>query len=183
MRSGSTATSYEEYWKIELAKIGTYKDKIYKDSDKWYFRQEAKKELQKGTESWTLNSSTSDYYEFARWGLTPVAVTGYVYAITDYFSNQTNNRCITNGQVVYIRVPASAGITTASAFETWLSTHNVTMWYVLATPIVTEITNTNLINQLDSVSLLSGTQNNFSIDADILPTLNLNYIGEANPHL
>lgn len=170
---------------IELAKNGNYINKIYNDDNdkKWYLRQEARKELQKGTESWTLNSSTSDYYEFVRWGLSPVAVTGYVNAITDYFSNQTNNRCITNGQAVYIRVPASAGITTASAFTTWLTTHNVTMWYVLATPIVTEITDTNLINQLEAIKLLSGTQNNFSIDADTLPTLNINYIAEASSHL
>lgn len=64
-----------------------------------------------------------------------------------------------------------------------LSANQVYIYYALATPTITEITDETLISQLEAVKLLSGTQNNFTIDADTLPTLNLNYIDEASPHL
>jgi hypothetical protein len=38
---------------------------------------------------------------------------------------------------------------TAAAFKTWLADHNVTLYYVLAEPVITEITNSELISELN----------------------------------
>lgn len=41
--------------------------------------------------------------------------------------------------------------TIARDIQTWLSTHNTTLYYVLNTPTTTEITDTTLIEQLDNL--------------------------------
>ena len=46
---------------------------------------------------------------------------------------------------------------TLNEFETWLSTNNVDVWCQLDNPITTQITNTTLINQLDAISVHTGT--------------------------
>lgn len=38
-----------------------------------------------------------------------------------------------------------------AGFKTWLSTHNTTVYYVLAEPTTTEITNATLISQLNAL--------------------------------
>ena len=43
-------------------------------------------------------------------------------------------------------------ITEVADFKTWLSTHNTIVYYVLATPTETEITNSTLIEQLEAIS-------------------------------
>ena len=40
---------------------------------------------------------------------------------------------------------------TLANYKTWLSTHNTTLYYVLATPTITPITDTTLIEQLDNL--------------------------------
>ena len=58
---------------------------------------------------------------------------------------------------------------TVDDFKVWLNTHNTEIRYILATPTVTEITDTNLINQLDELEKVCSynTQTNISqINAD-----------------
>ena len=51
-------------------------------------------------------------------------------------------------------------ITDLNDFKTWLSTHNTTVYYALATPTDTEITDSELIEQLNHIySLYRGTNN------------------------
>ncbi|NLW14844.1 MAG: hypothetical protein GX038_01080, partial [Erysipelothrix sp.] len=38
-----------------------------------------------------------------------------------------------------------------TGFKNWLSTHNTAVYYPLATPTITEITDTTLIEQLDNL--------------------------------
>ena len=63
-------------------------------------------------------------------------------------------------------------ITTESDFKTWLSTHNTTVYYVLATPTDTKITDETLINQLEAISVFTGT-NYFAISNlnNVLPSI------------
>ena len=51
---------------------------------------------------------------------------------------------------------------TTNDFKTWLTTHNTTVYYVLNTPTVTEITDTTLINQLEAIKLSYNEQTNIS---------------------
>ena len=53
-------------------------------------------------------------------------------------------------------------------FKTWLSTHNTIVYYILYAPTYTEITDTELINQLNEIELLTGI-NNITITSDDLP--------------
>ena len=60
--------------------------------------------------------------------------------------------------------------TSANNFKTWLSTHNVEVYYVLNTPTNTLIEDEELINQLNSIELLEGL-NNVSITSPYLPAI------------
>ena len=91
---GSTATSYAAYFEpIELCKIDTYQDYIYKSDDKWYVRKEVGK-----ISSYAGETISTDY----------ISTTG----------------SLTTGATIY---------------------------YALATPTDTEITNEALIAQLEAI--------------------------------
>lgn len=196
IENGSTASPYEEYQSqsypinlgsLELAKISTYKDKIYKnDNDKkWYLRKEIGKTVLNGTEN--INPISNARFQISM----PVYAVGIYIAlgycshlkcVTQYAianENLENVFAVNNGQF-YGRLTSA---TTAQDFTNFLVANKPSVYYIASAITETEITNEALIEQLEAVKLLSGTQNNFTIDADTLPTLNLNYIGEANPHL
>lgn len=66
-------------------------------------------------------------------------------------------------------------ITTVADWRTWLSTHNTSVYYVLATPTYTEITDSELIYQLEGIRLIEGL-NNIGISTPYLPMImNLHY--------
>lgn len=180
-----------DFWKygiapIELCKIVDYKDKIYNnDNDKkWYLRKEIGKMVFNGTENWSL-STISGFTRFASPSITDTPYsTSRSQAISNYFHYASGSEV--GAGFIYAQqffAYPNQDVTTVEGFKSWLTTHNTTIYYDLLTPTTTEITNEALIEQLEAVKLLSGTQNNFTIDADTLPTLNLNYIGEASPHL
>lgn len=187
VEEGTTGSTFEKYWRIDLAKIGTYKDKIYKDSGKWYLHKEIGKVTLNGTENITLNGQSSNYTRF------DVIINGIINGTAETFTliqsdHYTAKYALEPGNIfnstgVNLVSLIHNSVITLDNFKTWLSNNKPVVYYPLATPTTTEITDTNLISQLEAVKLLSGTQNNFSIDADTLPTLNLNYISEANPHL
>ena len=64
-----------------------------------------------------------------------------------------DNECIANnGETLNIQILASRlNGNTADDLKTWLNTHNTEVYYVLATPTNTEITDSNLISQLDAI--------------------------------
>jgi hypothetical protein len=66
---------------------------------------------------------------------------------------------------LYIR---NTDITSVANFKTWLSSHNVEVYYVLNTPTNTLIEDEELINQLNSIELLDGL-NNVSVSSPYLP--------------
>lgn len=75
----------------------------------------------------------------------------------------------------------STKASTVEQLKTWLSTHNTDVYYILATPITTEITDTTLINQLESIKLSYNEQTNISQENDNLPfELDVVALGELN---
>ena len=161
---------------IELCKIGTYQDKIYKDNGKWYLHKEIGKVVLDGSETgWGINQS-SGYYRASR------------YFSDIYNPNDTNRHIdkiicshfylsIDNAignlfqyvQQLIFYVPS--GITTLEQWKTWLSTYNTTVYYVLATPTYEEITDTTLIEQLDNLENACSydTQTNITQTNDDMP--------------
>ena len=196
---GSTATPYVPYSKtdypinlgdIELCKINTYKDYFHKDNGKWYVHKEIEKIVLDGSESWNYDSSNSiffisnilDYlisdanitYKSSHYMSYPQTLTNTLYAgiVGDYGinfgSNESNRR---------IRIK-NKDITTVADLKTWLSTHNTIVYYVLATPVEEEITNTALTEQLDNLynaQLNDGINYITTETENLLPYIDLKY--------
>lgn len=160
---------------IELCKIGDYQDSIVKDNGKWFLHKEIGKVVFDGSESWAINTSytynvfyrTLDNY--ARISSTQTTYCEYykgienTAGIVDFGNNYNNSIGVRtandNIKDIYI---SNNSITSASDFKTWLSTHNTVVYYVLATPTYTEITDSTLINQLETVKRSYNGQTNIS---------------------
>lgn len=147
IEKGTKKNSFTPYGTtpIEVGGIGDYEDEFFKNTtdneyydstlelDKWYLKKRIGKVVLDGSEAWYLSTSSSNYYEYGCGNIIVNGKTGYSNCISNYFSNQTDNRCLNNGTSCLIRTPDTT-ITTANAFKTWLSTHNTKVYYVLATP-------------------------------------------------
>lgn len=182
---GSKANTYTPYGTtpIELNKIGTYQDYIYKENDKWYLHKETGKVVLDGSEEgWDYNfncfrmlNSTFKVYD--------TTVTGEIYS--NYFikNSQQNlqNNIVdygisyrgTNGYLI-----RNKDITSINNFKVWLSTHNTSIYYILETPTNTEITYTPLIEQLNTLEeaqSYEGTTNINQVNNDLPFIIDLTY--------
>lgn len=186
------ATSYAEYkTPIELCKIGNYQDYIFKnipntplydntlEDNKWYMYKAIGKVVLNGSESWSLDSTNSRFYSTTT--ITDYDLPNRFYALNNYYKyNGSPYFALSgSGNFLFLGYP-DANTTTVALFKTWLSTHNVSIYYVLATPTTTEIEDTTLISQLEGITLINGI-NNINIDTPYLPmimTLHYNYVIE-----
>lgn len=144
---------------IKLCKIGSYQDYIYKSGDDWYVHKATKKVEFNGTEAWDKPQSDNVFRLPGSYSdMVGAAVAGA--AISDFFVFWPNSGGILNnlpnGQFGFVGTLANINFrydttTTISAWETWLTTHNVSVYYVLATPTESQITDTTLISQLDAI--------------------------------
>ena len=161
LEKGSTASVYEPYG---------YKDK-------WYLYKAIGKVVLNGSESWN--------YEGGRFVLSflisALDIAGRQEVYSNYFKYLSSSSA-DYGIFVYKASSTNYQIyiydkdyTTASNFQTWLSTHNTTVYYVLSTPYTMEITDSELLGQLNAVNLLTGL-NNISLSSPYRPAiLNLHY--------
>ena len=149
---------------IELCKIGTYQDYIYKDSGKWYLHKEIGKVVLNGSEGWQVNSSSTNYYRYVATISDSISSSNTdetIYTTSNYFvGSSAKNTIITNPTQNLIAIVSNnrfmvntidSNLFTNSNFQNWLSNHNTTVYYVLATSTNTEITDTNLISNLDDL--------------------------------
>ena len=162
LEKGSKANHYTPYGTtpIELCKIGTYQDYIYKDNGSWYLHKEIGKVVLDGSENWRHQSA---------YDLTNTSQFAYLQAIepltnylgySNYFTRTTGWATLTTtddnmfqlyqDKTIYIRINKTL-VSDLATFKTWLSTHNTIVYYVLATPTTTEITDTTLIEQLNAI--------------------------------
>ncbi len=144
---------------LELAE----NDYIYKSlvDGNWYKKGYVKKVVLNGTENW-VKEGYSEYNLFALynenynnnfndvitpiWNISSVQICKYFkvgkpgYQTTNCFSfNNTKNLMVQFNE-----------ISTLADFKTWLSTHNLVLYYVLETPTDTLITDQTLIAQLNA---------------------------------
>lgn len=189
---GSTATAYEPYrgqefevnlGSIELAKIGNYQDRIFKAGSKWYIEKQVGRVVLDGTENgWT-------WADTARYAIATANI-GAREAISDHFTyvNYTGHATTASPSFDISSNLASIGfhdkdITSLNNFKTWLSTHPTIVYYALATPTTTEITNEALIAQLDALgdsSLYLGVNNIGTETPNAMPTLKIEYYTEVD---
>ena len=173
LEQGSTATDYVPYQQqtypislgsMELAEITeNYQDYIYGSPNNWYKKNFIGKVVLDGTEAWTnMGWSTSLGYAFR----TPIndmkqtsSASDLPNCISNYYQNYTYNNLqsttidygIANrtnyAQIVF----RNDDYTSATDFKDWLTTHNTTVYYILATPTEEQITDTTLITQLNNL--------------------------------
>ena len=190
LEKGSTATEYEEYKGVtipmstnELTKIGNISDKLNIDLDTGAISKVSNigKTVLDGSESWqywegglmfyiaptTLNYlqrqnevlSSSNYYICLRQTTSGndfrSLTSQYDYAMS--FANETNGLRLKN-----------INFTTANDFKDWLSTNNVIVYYVLATPTTSQI---STLSQSDIDIIKSIPANELDIIANLDTTL------------
>lgn len=147
---GPTATSYAPYFTpIELCKLGTYQDYIYKSGGNWYIHKATSKITYDGSENWSYQSSNTRCYIATPSG----TETDNVYAYCTHFVRGStvslNNTFSIGATYTYFR---SISITTSeSNWTTWLNSNNITMYYALSTATDTQITNAALVTQLEAL--------------------------------
>lgn len=200
LEQGTQATSYQAYTAqdyaislgtLELAKIGTYQDHIYKSDSKWYIEKQVGKVVLDGTEDGWGRSSVANANNYYCTGVTdaanvPVNNKGAISPTLQSFTiSQMFATTSEYGVALYNNAPSQIRLcfpidelSTLAQVTTWLSTHPTTVYYALATPTTTEITNQSLIDQLEalaSASLNQGVNNIFTEIAtgNAMPTLKL----------
>ena len=166
IESGTTATEVVPYSEldfeidlgnIELCKIGTYQDYIYKDGDSW--------KVHKATATITLSGESSEnwYIDQYAYMLNSVIsakpfsdianMEAYCKSFSKSATGQTSSYAVsfwynaTGTGVRFIKDQTPD----LSSFRSWLANNNQTVYYPLATATDTTITDTNLIAQLDSL--------------------------------
>ena len=104
----------------------------------------------------------SNYFKGLSWREIYTTDTTTKNAISNYNDSQT-----TTGRIS-IRIDENFASNT-TAFQTWLSTHNTTVYYVLSTPTYTKITDNTLISQLEAIKKSYNEQTNISQTPNDLP--------------
>lgn len=170
------ATAYEPYQAhsytvnlgaIELCKLENYQDYIYKSGSNWYVHKSVgKAEMDELT--WkTVYGTQSQHYRLytdslkGKYVAPPDNNTAGVglcthFVIADNGSSGTYYYNIglnfaANGNTVFVYHPDYNTSTSAADFTNWLSNNSVVLYYALTSPTNTQITDSTLIAQLDSI--------------------------------
>ena len=141
----------------ELRKISsTCFDRIYYENNKWYIEKNIEKLVLNGTENWKNRYGSGSKY--CHYVALPNVNTRTVGSniLSDYFVYDQNTTDNIYSQVgTMLKSSDGNGYFTYSgdlaSFKTWLGTHNVTVYYDLAEPVVTEITDSTLLSQLNTL--------------------------------
>ena len=144
---------------MELCKIGDYQDYLYKENGKWYKYGAIGKVVLDGSEIWV---KVRDYVFTNKFDncLYPTNPDVLMDCLCDNFTRVSNHATWNNYDSLISYYTPAGGRTTVfrynqtkeiSDWTNWLSTHNTTVYYVLAIPTITEITDTTLIEQLDNL--------------------------------
>ena len=171
LNEGTTALPYEPYGKV------------------WYLNKQIGKVVLDGSENWQENGATKGLFQVTKSNVISIlnevlvksthfrAVTGQY--LSDNASTEdliTSN--FTNNRLMFIYKQYANNLTD---FKTWLSTHNTTVYYVLATPTTTEITDTTLISQLEAIKKSYNTQTSISqVNNDLPFELDVVALGELD---
>ena len=184
LEKGSQATSYSEYFTpIKLNKIDTYEDRIYKDNGKWYLEKNIGKVIIDGNNT-PNQSGDIFFYAISNLGISYIKggycdylkyndddrITDNASASSYLSDNQICFRMGNSKDRVYLK---ATQFNNNTELKNWLSTHNIELYYVLATPTTTEITNTELIEDLENLynaKSKSGTTN-ISTESENLPVI------------
>ena len=179
IEEGSTPTNYVEHQEqnypislgdLEYCKIGSNEDQIFKNTtdsefydstlleNEWYLKKKIGKEILNGSENWTNNETVKRLRLILPQyvgNTSNNSLTGY---LTNYFTEITPGQnwgknegfCfdMVSALCIWNNYASSEDLT---GFKNWLSSHNLLFYGVLKTPQNTQITDTELIQQLENI--------------------------------
>ena len=195
-------TEYQKYYyadypinlgSLELCKIGDYQDYLYKENGNWYTSKRINK--------YKLTSGFIDYgairknvyriltYQNSKTITPALNEKNTILTACTHFVSLTRNQsdagnlngiALLNTSGFMINLTKDSDLSSVSAFKTFVDNNDVIIYYILATPIITQITDETLISQLDAIyehlQLVKGT-NNITVTAeDIAPYMELSYM-------
>lgn len=154
---------------IELAKIGNYKDYIFKnvtgspyynadlDLNGWYLYKEINKIMFDGTETgWTYYTGGGAYKRFELSINDIIQYTSRGNVLANYFKylgtdiiNEPGNIFSLNKKICLY---PETSISSVNEWKNWLSTHKTEAYYPLENSTNTKITDTTLISQLENIN-------------------------------
>lgn len=164
---GSTATAYAPYSKqtfsldlgsIELCKLGTYQDRIYKDGDDWKVEKKTWNVTIDGTMGHGSYSNTST--NTARLAFSPLSPTALPQSSDVSISDKLTRKFMwstdeqgfyLNNQTAVMRVNKTIVGNTEDSFITWLGSNPINIYYAASTATTTTITDAGLIAQLEAI--------------------------------
>lgn len=180
VEKGSAKTSYTPYYSpIELCKIGTYQDRIYKDNNKWWLEKKIGKTTEDGTTAGIYVSSGSIKMINIPNTLAMQGQSSTLFSTHFIFKWAVEyGACYVSSSYQAI-VCGVNGVTDNTSAISWLSQNKPTFYYILNTPTTTEITDANLLAQLEAVNAeLLESQTDASV-AGSLPAI-LSFIGSES---
>ena len=169
---------------IELCKIGDYQDYIYKGADGWYVHKDIGKINVASTGISAFNTHngthiTVNYSDASVERLSTAAVTN----VSDRFVGSTTTQVWsgsvingvaqpTNGNYLQFSLPISVA-TTQAEVRTYFDNHPTIVYYTLATPTDTKITDASLISDLEALVGASAYswQTNYSVSSSNLESI------------
>lgn len=150
---GRQVSDYAPYFTpIELCKIGTYQDYIYKSGGDWYVHKAV------GKYTFTTSETVSYQSNFPRFmvnfshGQDAAAGVVVLAKSTHFVIGQTASVDGTFGIAANVIYLHNNAITSADDLKTWFGNNNVSVYFALATPTDTKITNAALIEQLNDIA-------------------------------
>lgn len=172
VNEGTTALPYEPY------------------GNNWYIEKNIGKVVLNGSETWKRTSvsatnSSAFWNQYANLNL-PLGKYGQKYCDRFTYENKkwsqstpnhlAENDVSTANLSILFNVDSTIA-TTIEEWTTWLSTHNTTVYYILANPTYEVITNETLIEQLNNIQDIQLIENLCYVDwvGSIAPTMLLQY--------
>lgn len=150
---------FEPYFApIELAQIGSYQDKVYKSGGNWRIETRNSKMLLDGSQTWTVGTGTNAYWTALAGSndYNPIQTTMSDQFVGIAYNDRGNtppNIMYRDNQTLTIR---NTSFASASAATSWFTSNPATVYYLLATPTDTAITDSATIlwlNKYDTNAL------------------------------
>lgn len=145
----------DAHYNFVLGAIGDYKDRIYYKNGKFYCERKIGSVTLDGTTNTVsyvkLSNAVDTGYKLlsdclapANNGIVANTLSNYfeAYSINDIINNKRVGLGIRDDKVMFLSFGENSSYTSASAINTWLSTHPTVVYYVLDEPVITEIENT-----------------------------------------
>lgn len=163
---------------LELCKIGNYQDYIYKSGENWYKHTEIAKTKLLSTWNWFRdNEKPNSWRYYSQSNAIPnshnsEAMSNYFKGDTIANVNNIDSQAITTINNIQIALRINKSIApTVDDLKTWLSNNEVYDYTILTTPTEEQITNAELIEQLEAIlnAVSYEDQTNISQENDNLP--------------